>query len=483
MKRIFFIALMALTISGYSQISFVTKYGNSGYDFARDVKQDVDTGYVVTGSSSSFSAEDSEAFILKLDSLGNFMWSFNYGAEGSEWGEEIVVTNDSSYAIAGYSNSAWGNGGFDFYIVRAAADGSPIWEKTYGGSDWDKAYCLVELADSGFVVVGESYSFNNMRSGYIIRIDKNGDTLWTHVENNPVPSFFRSVDLDGDSIVVCGGIGDGGVDTHNGYVVKMDMNGQVSWTHIVGQGYDDYFNSIKIVDTVYSLGGVRSYDYANDKEDVWIYRLEDDGTLISDLTYVNPTPANDAIHDIEVRDFDQEFQFVGETSSYGYLADGLADVFMCKVTWTNVFIGQGNAGHQGADIGWGIDRCTDGGVVVCGDSKYQSTGGYNLFVMKLDGTWQFPNWDTEMGYDSITTSIYDQANILPLNFYPNPVRDILYFNQSIQGVVLIHDLTGKLHHEGVISGNALNLQFLVAGTYVLTVVNEEGIKQEKIIKL
>lgn len=153
-------------------------YGNTGYDFGRDIVQDNDSGYVITGSSSSFGPDNGEAYLLKLNTAGEFSWSRNYGGEGSEWGEGLVVTNDSTYAIAGYTNS-YGAGGFDFYLIRIDATGEPIWQKTYGGTNWDKAFALVQLADSGFVLVGDSYSFEGgIRRGYIVRTDKNGELLW-----------------------------------------------------------------------------------------------------------------------------------------------------------------------------------------------------------------------------------------------------------------------------------------------------------------
>jgi hypothetical protein len=161
MKILIITIILLIPFIGKSQnINFIKSYGNNGYDYGRDIKQDVDTGYIATGSSSSFTSENADAFLLKVDSLGNFKWSYDYGGQGSDWGEAVVVTLDSSYAIGGYTNS-FGSGGFDFYLVRTNSVGVPLWEKTYGGSDWERAHDMVQLPDSGFVLVGETYSYGS----------------------------------------------------------------------------------------------------------------------------------------------------------------------------------------------------------------------------------------------------------------------------------------------------------------------------------
>jgi len=50
----------------------------------------------------------------------------------------------------------------------------------YGGSERDVANCIAATSDSGFVVVWHTYSSGTVDADvYILRIDSNGDTLWT----------------------------------------------------------------------------------------------------------------------------------------------------------------------------------------------------------------------------------------------------------------------------------------------------------------
>lgn len=461
---------------------FLKLYGNTGYDYGRDIKQDNDTGYVITGSSSSFGADNTEAYLLKIDKNGDFLWSHNYGGSGSDWGEGLVITNDSTYAIGGYTNSS-GAGGFDFYLMRIDADGSLLWENTYGGSNWDQAFGLVQLPDSGFVLAGESYSFNDgIRSGYLVRTDKFGNLLWETSILEDVPSFFTDISFDGDSIVVCGGIGDGAEESFDGFIYKCGMDGGFGWDRRIGSEYNDYFNAVVAISGFYSFGGARGYNYPTTNLDMWMYRLNYAGTEIFDTTYVNESTELDVIHDIAIRGFDQDYYFVGETRTYGFFIDGKSDIFSCKMSPTLEQYAQNTYGQQGDDIGRAIDRTRDFGVVFLADTKYYSTGGHNIMVVKLNNVWDYPELVGGYEFHDITNSIAETIELEPGLIYPNPFTTSVFLPTISLGTYAIYSLDGKLLLNGIIEGQELDLSNLKSGSYLLTVETPEGVFQQRLIK-
>ncbi len=79
MKK-FVIVLSILVLNafvGFSQIKFFKIYTNNGYDYGEGVVELSDSTYLVTGSSSSFSDSPAQAFLLKLDQNGDYLWSRN----------------------------------------------------------------------------------------------------------------------------------------------------------------------------------------------------------------------------------------------------------------------------------------------------------------------------------------------------------------------------------------------------------------------
>ncbi len=484
-KFLLFFALVAFINTSNAQlIKFIKSYGNTGYDFGRDIMEDNDSGYVATGSSSSFGSDNADAFLLKVDSLGNFMWSYNYGGTGHDWGETVLVTQDSTYAIGGYTNSM-GEGGFDFYLIRTDSIGVPLWEKTYGGSDWDKAYGMVELSDGGFVMVGETYSFGNgSRDGYIVRVDDLGDTLWTKVVSGTEDDFFRDVALDGDSLVICGGSSSAGNGMLDGFIMKIHIDGTGSNTRYIGQANDDYFNSVVVAGTDYGFGGVRGYNYGTDKENMWMFKTSSDLSITYDLNYSTSAPEEDGVNDVEINPLNGDMYYIGYTTSFGYQLDGLHDIFLGKMTSTGTFVTSKNYGEKGNDIGRAVDQCRDYGAVFLADSKYFASGGSNILIIKLSYLWSYPGQIIHMEWDDITNGIEeDNKEQSELLVYPNPFTNTLNINLEENSLPYsIISLEGQILQTGIYENKQIDMSELNSGIYIIQIETENGIYQQKIIK-
>ncbi|MBI3135335.1 MAG: T9SS type A sorting domain-containing protein [Bacteroidetes bacterium] len=478
LKQLLILAVLLSIKVGFSQdIHFIKSYGNTGYDYGRDIKQTPDTGYIATGSSSSFGSANADAFLLKVDSLGNFKWSYNYGGPDSDWGTSVIVTNDSSYAIGGYTNS-FGAGGFDFYLVRADENGVPLWEKTYGGSNWDKGDALVQVAaDSGFVIVGETYSYGaGGKDMYIVRTDKNGDTLWTKTYGGVNDDWATGVLIDGDSIAVCGGTESYGAGMADGILLKMDMDGNIGWVKIKGQEMEDYFTAIEKFSASYYLSGSRDYNNGIYLADFWIYRIAANGTLEQvDTSISNASHEVEIAHDLTVAQLGNIY-FAGQTKSFGYSTiDLLPDAFVGKLltTYFTAYDYRQNFGEAGTDIAWGIDKCYDEGTVTIGDLAYGSTGGNNMFILKLNKTANFPadspDYDIFSGINNdITTSVVELSANLKLKIYPNPVSEYLTVEgaETVQSLQ-IYDISGKCVQQEYDVTNSFYVGNLPAGFYVI----------------
>lgn len=481
-----------LTTANSQNIHFFKSYGNSGYDYGRDIKQTPDTGYVATGSSSSFVSGNADAFLLKVDSLGNFEWSYNYGGNDSDWGNAVVITHDSSFAIGGYTNS-YGAGGFDFFVVRADKNGIPLWQNTYGGTNWDKAEALAQNPnDSGFVIVGETYSFGaGNRDMYIVRTDKNGDTIWTKTYGGIEDDWATGVLIDGDSIVVCGGTESFGSGMSDGIIIKMHLDGTIGWTKVVGKELEDHFTSLVKFSASYYLGGTRDYHNGSWLNDFWMYRISNNGNLVQvDTTIENGSHEYEIAHDIVVAQLGNIY-FAGQTKSFGYSTiDMFPDAYIGKLldNYYTVYDYRQNFGEAGTDIAWGIERCYDDGIVAVGDMAYNSTGGNNMFIIKLSKTAVFPA-------DTADYSIFGATNnpitlkIEPselnnfITVYPNPASEIINIQCShpIENISL-YNLHGQLISRPEDHSKFIEMGQFEAGVYLLQITVESKIYSYKIIK-
>jgi hypothetical protein len=172
-------------------------YGGSSKECGFSLVGTVDGGFAVAGCTFSFGEGSSDVWLVRTDAEGNMLWNQTYGALDSEEALCLVGTVDGGFAVAGYTFS-FGEGSSDVWLVRTDAEGNMLWNQTYGGSSWDGGFSLVETADGGFVVTGQTYSFN----------DPSGDVLLIKFESeipNKVPvgafSYYPLVSKDDPSMV------------------------------------------------------------------------------------------------------------------------------------------------------------------------------------------------------------------------------------------------------------------------------------------
>jgi hypothetical protein len=67
-------------------------------------------------------------------------------------------TTDGGYILAGYKVTSPNN--YDYWIVKLNSNADIEWEKTYGGSNGDKAKSIQQTTDGGYIVAGTTGSNN-----------------------------------------------------------------------------------------------------------------------------------------------------------------------------------------------------------------------------------------------------------------------------------------------------------------------------------
>jgi len=145
--------------------SLWTKTYNTGIGYSLTLT--ADGGIAIGGSLQETSNQ--EIIIIKTDTAGNRLWSKTYAGSGYEYGASMVETSDGGFAMTGITDSQ-GNGYQDVYLLRTNSTGEMLWDETYGKSNVDQGYGIVQMSDGGFCITGLSNSdgsfiFLNRTSG------------------------------------------------------------------------------------------------------------------------------------------------------------------------------------------------------------------------------------------------------------------------------------------------------------------------------
>ena len=225
--------------------SWAKYFGGLNFDRAQDVKQDYSGNLIIGGYTFSYGEGNSDIFLLKLNQFGDTIWSKTYGGDQYEFGYSVDVSDDNSYVVAGRTNS-YGSGGSDIYIVKSDSIGNELWSRTYGGASWEEARSIKSTFDGGYIVGGYTYSYGQgLNDLYFIKINSEGDTLWTRTYGGGGEDWcYDLVQTNDSGFVAVGYTTSYGAGGRDGCVLKIDKNGSLVWSQVLGGLQGDEFLSV-----------------------------------------------------------------------------------------------------------------------------------------------------------------------------------------------------------------------------------------------
>jgi len=213
-----------LQTQGAQQVVWQKTFGGSDDDRARSVQETIDGGYVVAGYTWS-SSEREDVYILKLDANGNKLWEKTFGGSDNDGAWSIQQTNDGGYVVAGYTSS-FGAGSYDVYVLKLDTSGKEVWSKTFGGSSDDLAWSIQQTNDGGYIVAGYTWSSSKWEDVYILKLDANGNKLWEKTFGGSYDDRAYCIQQTSDGgYIVAGYTSSFGVGNYDVYIIKMDANG------------------------------------------------------------------------------------------------------------------------------------------------------------------------------------------------------------------------------------------------------------------
>jgi len=474
--------LLAISSVVTAQTAFYKQYSSNGYDYGNGICQTADTGYLITGGSTSFTDGPSEMYLLKLDSLGAFQWSKHYGGNESDVGVRVKTIPGYAHFIAGYTNS-FGNGAYDFMLLKTDLSGNQIWHQTYGTSAWERVYDAALTKDSGMVIVGETTNTIDGESDiFIIRTDKEGNEVWTKQIGSSGPDLAKVIVADQDSTFVVAGqkyVADSSM--YKGWVVRIDHHGNILWEKNLGKNGNCVLNDAVIDDNgqIAVVGMV-----VRPQGDTLIFEgkglpsgyfgIETQAKLDGIVYYEGLAKFGSSDRYVTVQRFDNQYSYGGFDLSIAQNYSGLS--------W-EMNIGQVNYIHD--ELMGEVIHTKDNGAIVVGSITDSWMGGSNVFVFKFYFGQSFTNSNDDHTTQPIAsvTTIYNSL----VSVYPNPFSDqlnISFDKESIK-TVAFYSISGVLVKEFQLNGSQfVDVSTLSSGSYLMMLWNDQKqvVGQARVVK-
>jgi hypothetical protein len=220
--------------------------------------------YTLTASASS------DAFVLKLDNSGNFVWARKLGGASGVNAYALAIDASANVYTTGYfvgtadldpgaaTYTVASAGSTDVYVSKLDASGNFVWGKAMGGPDIDVAYAITADASGNVYSTGNFQTTCDFDPGaatytvaagggadiFISKLDANGNFVWakTMLSATGNNSGGRSIKADASNNIYTGGFFSGTVDFNpaaatytlstpglNAFVSKLDAGGNFVW--------------------------------------------------------------------------------------------------------------------------------------------------------------------------------------------------------------------------------------------------------------
>lgn len=177
---------------------------------------------VVVGAIQNNLSKSWDFCVHELSVNGELLNSKMYGGEADDWGHMALGTG-SGYSLIGSTKSS-GAGSYDIYQIRTDYALNVLSNKTYGGAGSDLALGFIKANNNGFVIYGGTTSSGaGNYDGYILKVDEEGNKIWDATEGgSSYEIFFTCIQVDGGYVCAGKRTIDGQDDL---YVVKFNEAG------------------------------------------------------------------------------------------------------------------------------------------------------------------------------------------------------------------------------------------------------------------
>lgn len=295
-----------------------------------------DGGFVLAGNSDA--ASNYPLWIIKTDANGTQQWHNNYARATFSEIRSLQLTADGGYILAGYTQTTDRDN--EVWILKLNSSGGFQWQKTFGGSGRDEAYCISLTSDGGYIVAASTSSGDGDVQGgaeggfnyWILKLDNGGNLQW----QNKLEAFQRP------------------------YAIKQTTDG----SYIIAGDSPTYFNL------------TANPDDPSDESAFNVIKLNSSGNFIWQLSL--GTYKMDAAYDI-IQTSDGNYVAGGYTNNFDPVTGDNLDGLVVKISPAGNILWQTRTDHTINDQIRNIRQTANGGYVFCGSADYSWNNWYGTY--------------------------------------------------------------------------------------------------------
>ena len=354
---------------------FTKNFGGNLWDYGNSVQQTIDGGYIITGEISSSENGSSDIWLIKTDSEGQEEWNQTFDGNDRDYGKSVKQTVDGGYIIIGSTGSDYY---YDVWLIKTDPKGTEEWNQTFGGDNKDYGNSVQQTIDGGYIITGEiSSSVNGSSDVLLIKTDQQGQEEWIQTFGGSDYDIGNSIEQTYDGgYIITGSTRSYGNGSSDVLLIKTDQQGQEEWIQTFGGGYIDIGNSIKQTsDNGYIITGY-TQSYGNGSRDVWLIKTNYQGNEEWSQTFGGSY--------VDIGNSIQQTIDGGYIIAGSRGTDYYSDLWLIKTDYQGNEEWNQTFGGNDYDFGNSVQQTTDDGYIIIGHTKSYGNGGYDIFLIKTD---------------------------------------------------------------------------------------------------
>jgi len=296
----------------------------------------------------------------------------------------IIPTKDGGYLLAGYTiekdDPNVPNAPYTLYLVKIDESGYKLWEKKWKFSDFDEAMDIKRTTDGNFIISGQTKNGNGNMDVLLMKINDNGDSLWTKTLGTEMDESGNSIVPVADGGYMIAGVtgvfqpGDSNAQ-QNIYLARTDAKGDLQWSKAFGDTGQNYAMDVKAVKGGYIIAGTTNSTGAG-KEDMFLMRTDEKGDTLWSATYGSTEPD----FGVSVLPVADGYILAGTTKD----TTGNQDIMLVKTDSVGNIVWAKTFGSKDPEEFGSLTAVPEGGYIMAGSTFNSATGGNKFYLLRIN---------------------------------------------------------------------------------------------------
>jgi len=338
---------------------------------AVDVVELADGTFTLAGV--TIGAATNQVAMLRLSSKGQFLGMTTAPGKGLNQPAAMAQMSDGTLVVAG-ENDHDKDGIWQGLLMRASAQGSPLWQKQYPGTGDSRLSDVVIHAKGDISVVGQTTKPGSAGAqGWLMRVVGFGSVAKEVVVGGQGDDALHGLAAAGEAVVAVGTRAAGA--STEGWLLRVEATGKIAWQQYVAVAGKTAARQVAAAGGGWVVAGHRDTGGAN-SWDPWLMGIDGQGKTMWLSKYALAGPQ---VPTGLSAGSGGGWVLGGTSTSNGGNSDGwlLATDALGNARWTHDY------GGAGTQRGFGVRSLSGGGIALAGYS-FNGLGQSDAWLVRTD---------------------------------------------------------------------------------------------------